>query len=218
MQILEPPKTLVDQTYDALLDAICTGELKPGDRIAQDDIAARLGVSRQPVNSAIAMLKAQRFVRDTGKRGVIVAPVDRGFFEQIYQFRGAVEPLAVELATPRLTPTHIAEGRRAVARGMEAMQAGDPIAVLQADIEFHTLLYLWSGNEIVADTMRLNWQHLRRSMGEVLRFPGMTTQVWKEHGRIFEAMVRGNGAEAAALMKAHIEDAVARTARPLPGA
>jgi len=218
MQILEPPKTLVDQTYDALLDAICTGELKPGDRIAQDDIAARLGVSRQPVNSAIAMLKAQRFVRDTGRRGVVVAPVDRNLFEQIYQFRGAVEPLAVELATPRLTSNEIAEGRRAVARGMEAMQAGDPIAVLQADIEFHTLLYQWSGNEIVADTMRLNWQHLRRSMGEVLRFPGMTTQVWKEHGRIFEAMVRGNGAEAAALMKAHIEGAVARTARPRPDA
>jgi DNA-binding GntR family transcriptional regulator len=67
-----------------------------------------------------------------------------------------------------------------------------------------------SGNEIVADTMRLNWQHLRRSMGEVLRFPGMTLQVWKEHKAIFEAMVAADTAGAAQLMHAHIVEAPKR--------
>ncbi|MCC6008773.1 MAG: GntR family transcriptional regulator [Rhodobacteraceae bacterium] len=218
MEHLQPVRSLVDRVYDSLLDAICTGEMKPGDRLAQDEIAARLGVSRQPVNSAIAMLKAQRFVTERPRRGVEVAPVDRDLFQSIYQVRGALEPLAVQLATPRLTPGTIARGRDAVAAGMEAMQAGDAAAVLRADIAFHTFLYDLSGNRILADTMRLNWQHLRRSMGEVLRFPGMTAQVWKEHGRIFEAMVRGEAGEAAQAMRAHILDAAQRVQlRPADG-
>ena len=117
MEAILPAKSLVDRTYEALLDAICTGEFRPGDRVGQDEVAERLNVSRQPVNSAIAMLKAQRFVIETGRRGVVVAPVDQSLFESIYEFRSAVEPLAVELATGKLTPDVIAEGRGMVRRG-----------------------------------------------------------------------------------------------------
>ena len=204
MEAIAPTKSLVERTYDALLDAICAGNLRPGDRIAQDEVAEQLNVSRQPVNSAIAMLKAQRFVMDTGRRGVVVAPVDRKLFESIYQFRSAVEPLAVELAVPHLDAAAIAEGRRIVEEGARLMQAGDAKGVLQADIDFHMHIYTLSGNEIVLDTMRLNWQHLRRSMGRVLQAPGMTLQVWKEHRTIFEKMVAGETEEAAELMRLHM--------------
>lgn len=124
--------------------------------------------------------------------------------------RSAIEPLAVELATGNLTADTIGKGRAIVRRGTSLMQAGDAKGVLQADIDFHTLIYELSGNEIILDTMRLNWGHLRRSMGEVLRFPGMTLQVWKEHKAIFETMVGGDGAEAAALMRQHVVDAPRR--------
>jgi len=213
MEALAPAKSLVEKTYDALLDAICTGVLRPGERLGQDEIAERLNVSRQPVNSAIAMLKSQRFVTDTGRRGVVVAPVDRGLFEAIYQFRSAVEPLAVELATSGMDAEAITRGREIVAKGLSLVQTGDANAVLQADIDFHTLIYELSGNSIIADTMRLNWQHLRRSMGEVLRFPGMTIQVWKEHRTIFEAMAAGDAKTAARAMKAHIVEAPKRVLR-----
>ena len=74
-EISPPQKSLTEQTYDILLNAICTGELGPGERINQDAIAGRLKVSRQPVNSAISILKANGFVEDTGKRGVVVAQI-----------------------------------------------------------------------------------------------------------------------------------------------
>lgn len=210
MEAIAQGKSLVEKTYDALLDAICTGELKPGERIGQDEVAERLGVSRQPVNSAIAMLKAQRFVIDTGRRGVVVAPVEQELFRSIYQVRAAIEPLAVELATARLTPEQTLQGRRIVEHGIGLIQSGDRTGVLQADIDFHTLIYELSGNTIIIDLMSLNWQHLRRSMGEVLRAPGMTFQVWKEHKAILEAMVKGEAVEAARLMRAHIVEAPKR--------
>lgn len=207
MEALAPNKTLVEQTYSALLEAICTGSLKAGERLNQDDLAARLNVSRQPVNSAIAMLKAQRFLLDTGKRGVVVAPIDQKLFEAIYQFRSAVEPLAVRLATERMTPEAISLGRDIIARGKTHVQSGDHAAALQADMDFHALIYQLSGNIVIADVMNLNWRHLQRAMSEVLSAPGATLRVWKEHDQIFTAMVRGEAAEAAALMHAHIENA-----------
>jgi DNA-binding GntR family transcriptional regulator len=54
--------------------------------------------------------------------------------------------------------------------------------------------------------MRLHWRHLRRAMGEVLRHPGMSISVWKEHGRILEEMIRGDGDAAAELMRRHLVD------------
>jgi DNA-binding GntR family transcriptional regulator len=214
MEALAHSRSLVERSYDALLDAICAGELRPGERIGQDEIAERLGVSRQPVNSAIAMLKAQRFVVDTGRRGVVVAPVDPLLFKAIYQVRAALDPLATELATPRLDATAIRRGRSIVARGQALMLAGNAKGVLQADIDFHTLIYELSGNPVILDTMRLNWLHLRRTMGEVLRFPGMTAQVWKQHGEIWNAMVRQNAVEAADLMRDHVVQAVERVGPP----
>lgn len=207
MEALTQNKSLVDQAYDALLEAICTGDLKAGERLNQDEIALRLNVSRQPVNSAIAMLKAQRFVQDTGKRGVVVAPIDRTMFDSIYQFRAAVEPLAVRLATERLTHEAISRGREIISRGKFHVQSGDHVAALRADMEFHGLIYRLSGNIIIADTMTLNWRHLQRAMSEVLSVPGTTLRVWREHDGIFTAMIRQDAEEAARLMRTHMENA-----------
>lgn len=220
MEALTQKKTLVEQAYDALLEAICTGDIGAGERLNQDELAERLNVSRQPVNSAIAMLKAQRFVQDTGKRGVVVAPIDQTLFNAIYQFRTAVEPLAVQLATARMTNEAISLGREIIARGKSHVQSGDHASALRADMDFHSLIYTLSGNIIIADTMNLNWRHLQRAMSEVLSVPGTTLRVWREHDEIFTAMVRSEADHAAKLMREHMEHAspkLPRSAKPEDG-
>lgn len=204
MEHLSQARPLVERAYEAILDAICEGTLRAGERLTQDEIAARLDVSRQPVMHALAMLKTQGFVVETGRRGLAVAPVDPQLFEAIYQIRSAIEPLAVELATPRLSSELITRGRRLVARGRSMVQANDRKGVLQADIDFHSLIYAASGNPLIAQTMQLHWQHLRRTMGEVLRAPGLSIRVWREHGTILEEMVRGDADAASKLMRNHI--------------
>lgn len=210
MEALEPSRSLVEKTYEAILEAICNGTLRARERLNQDELAVRLNVSRQPVNSAIAMLKAQRFVQDTGRRGVEVAPVDKKMFEAIYQFRSAVDPLAVKLATPRMTNESLALGEEIITRGKNYAQNKNQPASLRADMEFHGLIYQLSGNMIIADVMQLNWRHLQRSMSEVLRAPGMSLRVWTEHAQIFAAMARNDAEEAASLMREHIVNATER--------
>ncbi|KAB1072654.1 GntR family transcriptional regulator [Methylobacterium planeticum] len=210
LQSLEQSTSLVDQAYTVILDALCDGTFKPGERLTQDDIANRLSVSRQPVTHALAVLKAQGFLVQSGRRGLMVTSVEPDFFQAIYQFRSAVEPLAVSLATLRLTKNAILRGRSLVEHGRNLVVAGDARATLQADMDFHAFIYELSGNPIIGETMRLHWLHLRRAMGHVLRYPGMSISVWQEHSRILERMVSGDAAGASDLMRRHVVDAYER--------
>src|SRR6202167_519265 len=138
MQALEQSKTLIDQAYDVILDALSDGTFKPGERLTQENIAARLNVSRQPVTHALAVLKSQGFLVRSGRRGLTVTAVEPEFLKSIYQFRSAIEPLAVTLATPRLTPEAISAARKLFAEAAAAIAASDSRASLQADVDFHS--------------------------------------------------------------------------------
>ncbi len=96
---LEPD--LVERVYDALLHSITEGTLAPGTRLAQEDLAAQLNVSRQPVLQALRLLKKDGFVVDAGKRGVMVTSIDAKSIAQVYQLRGALDALASRLAAER---------------------------------------------------------------------------------------------------------------------
>jgi DNA-binding GntR family transcriptional regulator len=207
IQSITPPKTLVEQVYDNILDAICSGALAPGERITQDEIAARLQVSRQPVMTALGQLRAQGFLVERGRRGLQVAAVDRAHFDAIYEFRSVVEPLAASLAAQRMTPELLSRARGLVARGREVAAAGDAAATLQADIDFHSLIYEASGNPLIVQSMQAHWQHLRRSMSEVLKRPRFTQKVWREHAAIVDALGRGDSAAASQLIADHVNEA-----------
>ena len=103
-------------------------------------------LSRQPIKHALAVLKAQGFLTQSGRRGLTVTPVKPEFFEAIYQIRWAVEPLAVRLATPRLTEQAILQGRSLVEQGRNLVVAGDSQAALQADMDFRSFIYDLSRN------------------------------------------------------------------------
>ncbi len=210
MEALESPPTLVEQAYAVILDAICDGTLRPGERLTQASVANRLNVSRQPINNALLVLKAQGFVRESGRRGLAVAPLEPKRFAAIYEFRSAIEPLAVRLATPHTSPEHERHARALIARGRERLEAGDAKGLVQADMDFHLFIYELSGNSLILETMRLNWQHLRRAMGEVLRHPDLSSKVLHEHAAILDAMAHGSAEEAAELMRAHVVSAQER--------
>ena len=136
MESLQPQQTMVEQAYHAILDAICEGRLEPGERLTQESVAGKLAVSRQPVGQALLMLKQQKFLVEAGRRGLMVAPLDRDFMRWIYELRLGIEPLAAALAARNATPEDLTRGRQRIAAGQRALRAGAMAELIAADMEF----------------------------------------------------------------------------------
>jgi len=197
---------LVEQVYETLLDAICAGKLAPGERLAQEHLAERLNVSRQPVSHALLLLKKQGFVTDVGRRGLQVAPLDAAQVAAIYQVRGALDGVAAALAARRATCVSAGHGQALVVAGRKAIESGDITRTITADIEFHRFLYDLSGNPLIADTADLHWHHIRRVMGSVLR-EGSLEEIWHEHADILSAVLAGDAERAERLARRHTDNA-----------
>ena len=101
MQRIEPQLSRAEQAYRAILDEISEGALAPGTHLVQEQLAERLGVSRQPIQQAMALLKSDGLVQELGARGLYVAPLDVLVMRQHYEIRGALDMLAARLGAGR---------------------------------------------------------------------------------------------------------------------
>ncbi|MEP7182307.1 MAG: GntR family transcriptional regulator [Betaproteobacteria bacterium] len=207
MDSLPPQTTIVEQAYRAILDAICDGRLAPGERLTQASVASKLSVSRQPVGQALHLLKQQKFVCDAGRRGLMVAPLDRDFLRWVYELRLGIDPLAAALAARHATPAAVARGERIVAAGQRAVREGSLAKLVDADMDFHMHLYELSGNRLFVDTMGELWNHLRRAMREVLQHREYRKTIWTEHEQILRAIAAHDADGAAELARAHLASA-----------
>lgn len=201
LQGIELAPDLTEQVYERLLNAICSGALAAGARLTQEELAASLHVSRQPVLQALRLLKRDGVAIDAGRRGLIVAPVDPVVIQGVYEVRAALEGLAARLAALRgakIDPAFVQRGRAALA-------AGDFPAMIDADVAFHNALYAASGNPLIAESASRHWHHIRRAMGGVLQAEGPRDWVWDEHEAIVAAVNAGDAPAAERRAREHCE-------------
>ena len=216
MRHLALERSLTDRTYDAILDAISGGELAAGARINQDELAERLNVSRQPIVQALALLKVQGFVRETGRRGVVVAPLDADFICHLYELRSALDGAACRGAAQRGSAEAKLWGPALIAEGRAAFASGSVKRMVEADMRFHRLLYDLCGNPMIAETAALHWHHIRRLIGGYLQHYPMRN-VWDEHQAILDAVISGDPDRAEAAARHHADNASAKFTALLAG-
>ncbi|HEV8388547.1 MAG TPA: GntR family transcriptional regulator [Dongiaceae bacterium] len=209
MRHLGLERSLTDRTYDAILDAICGGELAAGARINQDDLALKLNVSRQPIVQALALLKIQGFVCETGRRGVVVSPLDADFISHLYELRSALDGAACRGAAQRSSAEARLWGPALIAEGRAAFASGSVKRMIEADMRFHRLLYDLCGNPMIAETAALHWHHIRRLIGGYLQHYPMR-DVWDEHQAILDAVMSGDADRAEAQARHHADNASAK--------
>lgn len=196
---------LVDQVYDAVLDAICSGSLAPGEPVVQEQIAENLNVSRQPVVQALVLLKKQGFVEPAGRKGHRVSPLDPELARRVYAIRGALDRLAArEAATNPAAETVLGEALR---QGRALISSGSIADLIDADAAFHQTIYTLSRNPLIAQTSDVHWRHIKRIMGAVLRDGTQRDTVWAEHEKIAEAIVKGEAKRAGKLAEEHVSRA-----------
>src|SRR5262247_2908636 len=206
MERLSLHQPLADRVYRAILDAICEGELAPGQRITQDELAARLDVSRQPVLQALRLLKTQGFVRDSQRRGVVVAALDPTFIAHLCEVRSALDGMACRAAALRGQADARLWGPKLITEGRAAVRSGSVPDLIAADMRFHLFLHELSGNPLIAETAAVHWQHIRRVMGVSLQYRAREP-IWDEHQAILDAVLRGDPDAAEQAARHHADNA-----------
>lgn len=204
---IEPRPVLIDEVYGRLKAAILAGELAAGAPLAQEQLAERLGVSRQPVSHALRLLYSEGLVTERGRRGLQVAGIEPERLRDLYQVRAALDALAARLAAERAAAGGAVDLSARLEAGRAALARGALEALVAADVAFHRAVYEASGNPAIAETAEAAWPHFQRSMGLVLAEPAYRSRAWQEHAAIAEAIGRGEPARAEALARAHAEQA-----------
>jgi DNA-binding GntR family transcriptional regulator len=206
---LEPLPNLIDQVYARILEAITDRSLEPGQRIRQNELADRLGVSRQPVSHALHLLHRQGLVAESGRRGFEVTQLDPARIRQLYEVRGAIDALAARLAAERAK--NDAAGRTrldAALRAGRAITRKTPLTELIAlDVAFHRAIYQLSGNPVIEEMMAPQWPHMRRSMATVLSELDYRDSAWREHTTIAGHILAGDATAAERAALAHAQTA-----------
>ena len=201
---LDPSPILIDQVYGRILEAIIDRTLPPGQRITQNELAEKLGVSRQPVSHALHLLHRQGLVAESGRRGFEVTELDPVRIRQLYEVRGAIDALAARLAAGRIKAD--AAGRAALETALQAGRAigkDTPLARLIAlDVDFHSAIYRLADNPAIEEMIAPQWPHMRRSMATVLAEFDYRDR-WAEHETIAGHILAGNAKAAEAAASAH---------------
>ena len=191
--------SLTDRVYEAILDDICNGAIEAGTHLVQEQIASRLDVSRQPVQQAMALLKADGVLAEVGRRGLQVTPLNLDLMRHHYDIRAALDGLAARLAAveARSGANGVrAAGETILRAGNAAVAAGDIAGQVRQDAAFHRLIYDASQNPLLAAAAEPHWRFLRRAMSQVLRHAQTPETIWRQHADILGAVIDGD-AEAA---------------------
>ena len=186
------------QAYEAIRDGICDGSLEAGARLVQEELAAALDVSRQPIQQALALLKSDGLIVESGARGLYVAPLDPDGTAQRYQIRLVLDELAARLvaeraaASPQFGEELRREGAAMLEKGWAAAGRGADREAVAFDVAFHSFLYDMSGNPLIRSTADPHWNYVRRAMIGVMRHAKRGDIVWRQHGEILDALARGD--------------------------
>lgn len=211
LKALPAPGDLAESVYLELREAVIGGTLAPGSRLGQEDLAARFGISRQPVLQALSRLERDGLaVRADGRGTLQVAPLDPQLVDEFYQLRAEVDALAARLAAQRIR-ARIARplSDTLVERGLSALRRGRMAALIAADTQLHRAIYEASGNRLLAALMEPQWGHLERVMCAVLEPAAVRAGLWDEHAAIIAAINAGAADQAAELARDHAVRAAA---------
>lgn len=198
-----PPAAASLRVAEYLRSAILNGDIAPGERIRQEDVAERLGASRLPVREALRILESQGLAEHEPNRGARVPRLTQHEVDVIYQMRERLEPLALVESIPHLVDADIDRLEQVQARIEENTDVG---AFLALDREFHLLSYTGCRLDPLMTMVTRLWnstQHYRRAF-VALSGPGRMWVVNAEHRLLLDAVQRRDCVDAERYLGGHI--------------
>ena len=193
---------LHEQVASQLRSLIILGEIKPGERLVEEQIAKRLGVSRNPVREAIRSLEESGLVDVKARRGAAVCAVDHSEVRHIQNMRILLEGYAAEQAALRQDPDSINQIEHCLRAGRRAAADGDMISTASFHRDFHRAVEKASGISMLGRLLNPLWQQTGLVFALVADKRGLV--IWDEHDAIHEAISAGDAERAKELSRDHI--------------
>lgn len=194
-------KSPIKDAYTLILQAIDTGDYKPGDRLVENELADRFGVSRTPIREALQRLETQSLLTRDG-RSLIVASLDHNQMADLYVVRCELEGLAARLAARHATREEVRVLRQMVDDDRALL--GDPAALARANRRFHKQVHLASHNPFLVRQLDLVYRSMALMATTSLAVEGRGETALAEHDRIVDAIERGDGDAAYQALRDHI--------------
>lgn len=216
MQTLNINPSLTEQVYQAIVEEVLEGRLTQGQHLVQEQLASKLGVSRQPIQQAMALLKADGIVEEVGKRGLRVAALDIKMIRGHYDIRQMLDGYSARAAAAAIGSGKLKAGDYRIqidelfAKGAEAVQNKLVRDQIRYDEALHKLFYRMSGNPVLEQMAEPNWRYLRRVMAEVLRLAEPAAAIWEQHRLVVDAVLAGDEDAAAQHAETHVRKAADR--------
>ena len=214
VHFLEPPNSISDQIYERLKQQILHGEIEPGERLMQNQVAENLRASRTPVREAFRRLEQDGLVERVPQGGVRVTRLDMEAIQEVFGIRNVLEAYAVELACGRITKDEIDSLKRLVSQAGELLASAELgretkiKRLFELNSQFHDIIYRASGNSYLMGMIN----SLRFIVGRLrllgLRADSTWSRAWDEHAQLIGLLERKDKESAARLLKAHLVNAV----------
>ncbi|MCE4026747.1 MULTISPECIES: GntR family transcriptional regulator [unclassified Microbacterium] len=190
--------------YEWIRDRIIDGTMKHGSRVRERDIAAQLGVSRNPIREALPRLEAEGYIRTLHRRGAVVTPMRVREIIELFSVRAVLEPLSAREAAQRCAEGASAEPLLAcLAAAEEAMSSGDAHRIADATAAFHDVIVELSGNVLLQQISLPISGRVRRYFNIITQEGDANTH--DEHRLLCEAIAGGHVEWAGSLAAAHLE-------------
>lgn len=197
---------LRDVVFNTLRQAILRGELKPGERLMEIQLANKLGVSRTPIREAIRKLELEGLVLMIPRRGAEVAEITEKSLRDVLEVRDALEVLCVDLACDRISDEDIESLKEAAKEFELALQGGDVTEYAEADVKFHDIIYHATENQKLIQLLYNLREQMYRYRVEYLKRKEVHKILLEEHEHIIECIEKKDKEAAKIAISTHIEN------------
>jgi DNA-binding GntR family transcriptional regulator len=197
------PVPLRQSVYDALIDLIVGGELRPGQHLVETDLARQLGVSRQPIREALHRMEAEGWVDLRPSQGAFVHVPTDSEVDELLDVRALLEAETAGLAARTATPAQVGRLREICADGQRTAGQDDLSAAIAANDEFHAEIALVGGNAVLAELAGIVGRRVQWHYRMVAREHGYGS--WSEHAELIDAIQAADAERARLLARRHAE-------------
>jgi len=197
---------------DRIRSAILRGELKPGTKLTEQDLAAELEVSRTPIREAIRQLEVERLLTRVPFVGVTVRQLTPEEVLELLEIREVLEGLVARLATRHMDDAHLRRLQSSLRRLTESAHKGDVVSYLDHALAFRRALVECCRSESLAEYVLVIENRLRLVGNRTAVLPGRMEAAIVEHETLLAAITNGDAARAEQVNRIpHIRDAFARS-------